>query len=231
MNEHENEGNIAVQDDECAKTDFEARFGKAIVTKQGVEICGQPNSVQGSICHRTSGWGTQHAGYGPCVHHGGISDDLQNVDRSYATVVTHRRLRELLIEEYAAPDVDNLDHEIILLKAIIRLLAENFAIKLTYDKDGLVVDEEEEHIQGFYQITEQSVEIRKTINDLSNTIKKKYQVMLLAQETIPRTRVRSYIGQILNILNSTLRNTCESCGHDHQTLNNVQQSLGLIGEI
>ncbi len=225
------ETNIAVQDDECAKTDFEARFGKSIVTKGGKSICGQSNSVQGSICHHDAGWGTEHRGFGPCVQHGGVSDELQNVDRSYVQVVTHHRLRQLLIEEYAAPDTDNLDNEIILLKGIIRLLAENFAIKLTYDKDGLVMDEEESEISGFWQITEQSAEIRKTINDLSNTIKKKYQVMLLAQETIPRSKVRSYVGQILNVLNTALRNTCEKCGDDNQTLNNVQASLKIIGDI
>ena len=225
------ETNIAVQDDKCAKTDFEARFGKSIVTKGGKSICGQSNTINGSTCHLDAGWGTEHFGFGPCVRHGGKADALQTVDRSYATVVTHRRLRQLLAEEYAQPDTDNLDHEIILLKGIIRLLAENFALRLNYDKDGLVDDEDDSQIAAFWQITEQSAEIRKTINDLSNTIKKKYQVMLLAQETIPRSKVRLYVGQILNVLNSALRNTCEKCGDEHQTLNNVQASLKIIGDI
>ena len=57
------------------------------------------------LCHRPAGWGTDHAGVGPCKHHGGC---LPNNEKAGATELARRRAeKELAALNTDAVPVDN----------------------------------------------------------------------------------------------------------------------------
>ena len=224
--------------DTCTLTQFEDKYGETRFDHTGKAICGRERfNTAGSppkrtrLCANDAGWGTDHRGHGPCVSHGGVPNGTIDPDRNLTTVVENEQLRAILAAEYEAHNIDSLDDEIILLKAMIKMLAATFAIKVIWDGDGLAEVEPGEELEGWRGLTEQSREIGRTITQLANVQKSKYQILQMARETIPRSDVQAYIGQIITIIQNSLRNSCEHCGHEHNMLNNVITSMDIIGGI
>jgi hypothetical protein len=69
------------------------------------------------------------------------------------------------------------------------------------------------------------------VDRLSETIKRKYEVMKIAGEVIPRETVRAYVEQVITILNQTLRNTCPECNHNHNLRDRCLAALDILGSL
>ena len=221
----------SVIEDNCALVQFEEKFGVTHFDSNDKPICARPAS-RGRTCANDAGWGTDHRGMGPCLNHGGVPSGTISIDpkNNMTLVIQNEQLRALVAAEYTAQDVDSLDDEIVLMKAMIKLLAANFGVKVYWDKDEAKLEEQED-MEGWRGLTEQSREISRTIMMLANTIKSKYQVLAVSRESIPRPEVRAYIMQVVSIIQSSLRNTCSECGHESNDLNNVIDSIQMLGGI
>jgi hypothetical protein len=203
------------------------RFGDPEIL-DGRAICGLvlKHNKEGR-CMLDPGWGTIHLGFGPCKHHGGDTGDLRMapVDtEAYSSIVKYDRLRKALSVEESRENLDNLDGEIILIRAMIRVTAEDFGLAL--NDDGEVVQSSNPGaIRGH------ALEITTLIDRLTSSIKRKYEVLQIAGETIPRERVRSYINQLQLILNQTLRDQCQFCSRTHNLRSMTFDALALLGDI
>lgn len=213
-------------EDECTPVWFEEKYGQTNTDTEGKPICARPS--QKGFCNNDAGWATEHPGYGPCVNHGGQPKGTLMIDpeRNLTNVVQNEQLRAILAAEYTNQDIDGLDDEIVLMKALIKMQATRLGVKTYWDEDDKLVIEQDDS-----NLTDEAKEITRSIVLLSNVIKNKYQVLTISREAIPRDRVQAYVGQILAILNSTLRNTCESCKHEHNMQKTVIESLQLLGGI
>ena len=221
--------------EDCSLAQFEEKHGVTNFDQTGKTVCGREryNTAGGKrtrLCANDAGWGTDHFGYGPCVTHGGVSNGMISKD-NLTVVVENEQLRAILAAEYENQSVDSLDDEIILLKAMIKMLASTFAVKVHWDADDAVVMQGDEDMQGWKGLSEQAKEISRIIMLLANTLKNKYQILQISRETIPREQVRAYINQVIALLQNSLRNTCERCGHEHGSLNNVIAGMDIIGGI
>jgi len=201
------------------------KFGDAVFNGEGQPICGQLRD-NGQECLLVAGWGTTHAGVGPCRRHGGMEPtELVKQEDSYALYLKHSRLRALFEEEATNENIDNLDNEIVLLRAMLKLMSEEFGV------DFLAGESETEKLIQFNATASQIKSISQTIKQLGDLIEQKYRLMHIAGEAIPRESVRGYIGQIQNILAAVLNNQCVKCGHKHDAATKVFTSLRQLGTI
>ena len=187
------------------------------------DICGSEKK-SGGQCLKQAGWGTTHLGSGPCRTHGGASSEgivLREVGSSYTEVVKHQRLKELLSEQDTEAFLDNTDGEIKLIRAIIKLLAENLGMSLSTDGEELSVT----------AMKHDAAEIIAMAAQLSIAIKRKYEILQIAGETIPREKVLSWVNQIQLILNNTLRDTCPHCRRDHGMRSRAFEALKMLGDL
>lgn len=193
-------------------------------------ICGR-EGYKGRVCENTAGSGTDHLGLGPCVQHENKKEResrllLAPVKNASTIVLRHQRLRELVDTERMRENLDSLDNEIVLLRAMIGLLSEKYGFVIGEDDEG---NREEMPAVTFSQFDEQSRAIAKLIDSLSGTIRRKWEVLQLGGAIIPRETVRAYISQIQAILNQTLRNSCPKCGAVHNMRENALAALRLLG--
>lgn len=200
-------------------------------------ICGAQrlDGLITGICMREAGWGTTHIGEGECRDHE-VKDDAISVtsDNVYSLDVKHKRLKELVESEEARSKlgtIDNLDGEIKLLRAMIRITAEAFGQELQVQGEGddasfSVVEVEDPDVLRSHVSS-----ITHFVDRLSTLIKRKYEILHISGETIPRERVRQYVTSIQIILNNTLRDICSECGHKHGMQSEVLKQLYILGDI
>ena len=195
-------------------------------------VCGRELNNGRGRCTRSPGWGAIHLGYGPCVDHGGerTTDlDVRTNGNTYHLVVQNERFKDLIEEEYRnSSAMDNVDGEIILLRAMIKLLAEKFGLQLAINSDGSA---EEEQTIAYQVIGSQGKQIVNLIRELSKTIKQKYEVMQMAGDMISKETVYAYMREAQIVLQNTLRNTCKDCGAEHNMRDNAVTALGILGNI
>lgn len=187
------------------------------------------------VCHRDAGWGTIHLGKGACKDHGGevVTALDKKVDKefAYSLVVKDTRLQQLLLEEENRENIDNLDNEILLARAMIRYLAEKFGVSLNIGTEKGDEPIEVNNPIGLRLITSEIQEIMRLTAFLSSLIRKKYEIMGLAGEVLTREAVRQYVAQIQLLLNNILRNTCPECHFEHNQRDQVMAGLALIGNL
>lgn len=212
---------------------LEERFGVSTLDSDGQPICHRKRRGNKGLCINPAGEGTAHPGYGPCHFHGGdkLSPEKRELEsRSYHLVVKHKRLREILEYEDARGQVDNLDSEIVLIRSMIRLLAERFGM-VVEESDAGSYDIIEDSLLAFEPLRAQATDMVKLVDALSGTIKRKYEVLQIAQAVVPRETVRAYVSQIQSILNQTLRNRCPNCGFLHNMQERCLTALALLGSL
>ena len=203
------------------------------------EICGErrlEGLVDRGICMREAGWGTMHLGIGKCKDHEDKDEQSISVmsDNVYAIDVKHKRLKEFVESEEARSklgSIDNLDGEILLLRAMIRVTSEVFGEELRLKGEGedatfSVIESQDPDVLRSH--TSNTVHY---VNQLSTLIKRKYEILHISGETIPRERVRQYVTSIQIILNNILRDTCSECGHKHGMQGEVLKQLYILGDI
>ena len=204
-----------------------SEWGEPVRDQEGNPICGSP-SQSGLQCNRVAGYGTPHLGYGICALHGGERRMIPlDVRDGYKALVKHQRLRELLTEEAANPNIDSLDGEIILLRAFIKLLAEKFGFEQVYH-DG---KPSFEPIEGFGAFVEQIMPVAKLLERLTDAIERKYTILGIAGAVIPRDTVRAYMNQVQLVLLKTLRNDCPMCHKTHGMKDQAIGALELLGSL
>lgn len=205
---------------------LEEYYGPPILDSNGQAICGVERIGDSKrACMREAGWGTVHSGYGPCKDHGGEKNTgLSPRTRvgSYGVVIAHQRLRDLYFDEERRENPDDLDREVLLIRAILMLLAEQF---------GMEISEDDPDTFKVTSISAHANEVGKMVDRLSETIKRKYEVMKIAGEVIPRETVRAYVEQVITILNQTLRNTCPECNHNHNLRDRCLAALDILGSL
>ncbi len=219
------------------------QVGETLYDEDDQPKCMRPNHQNTSrdkgadfkVCHRDAGWGTIHFGRGPCKDHGG--DEVTALDTkvdekfSYSLVVQNDRLKQLLEEEETRENIDNLDNEILLSRALIRFLAEKFGVSLNVGIEEGEPALEIDNAVGLRLITTEIQEIMKLTAFLSSLIRKKYEIAGLAGEVLTREAVRIHMTQIQILLNNTLRNTCPNCQEPHNQREQVMAGLALIGSL
>lgn len=219
---------------------------EVVVNVDGEAICGgirtggEPGRPSRGTCNRNAGWGTTHPGEGKCREHGGeaateldASVSARVRGKSYREVVKHQRLSELIAEEENFGDLDNLDGEIVLIRAMLKLLAESFGLTLTFTEEGLAQTAEgyEKRSEAYISLNSQAKSVIELMNLLSSTLKRKYEILQISNEVISRSVVRHYITQLTLIAQRTLRNSCAKCRHAHNQRDNLIAAWKLIGDI
>jgi hypothetical protein len=210
---------------------LEEEFGSPILDEQGRAICGARKLRDGN-CNRLAGWGTVHSGVGPCKEHGGRIETAivqTSTQQDYRLYLKHVRLRELYEEQTSEENIDALDNEIMLLRAMLRLMSEQFGV------DILSESEEDpgadELIVQFNATSSQVNAIGKNVKILGDLIEQKYRLMHIAGQAMPREAVEAYVNQIRTILAGVLKNQCLNCGTEHGDANRVFTALRQLGGI
>lgn len=206
-------------------SDIVARENNAL-SIDGRAICGA--KVSSGECQLGAGWGTSHPGSGRCSKHEAVKTrpdrslvSKDSLSDSYSVIVKHRRLKEFLAEE----SDDLLDNEIRLARAMIKVIAEEFG--MTVDPESQQVTE----VRGFEGLSAHAKTIAALQDSLSNLIKRKYELLAIASNTIPRERVLAYINQVQLVLDKLLRNTCDNCGYVHKTRDTVIKALSRLEDV
>tara|TARA_Y100000310_G_C20686859_1_gene819564 strand:- start:1 stop:651 length:651 start_codon:yes stop_codon:yes gene_type:complete len=190
---------------------------------------GKSEPEQDDICGLTAGWGTDHLGTGRCRLHPLTS--VAEIDNrfSYEEVLQNPRLVEIYREQEAQADLDNLDKEIVLLRSLVVVVAENFGVELKKDEDSneilLNIVENPSVLRG------QASQVIGVVRELTSAIKRKYEVLQIAGETIPREKVIQYVTQVRMVLNQTLRDHCPNCHENIHMRENAAEALSLIGDL
>lgn len=100
---------------------------KALEEKKGYKICGAKNREL-NPCTNKAGKGTDHVGSGRCKNHGGGSQNItaKNFKHGLYSKIktTHPTLRQKMEELSTSYDVFDLREEILKLRAIIEMMAE-----------------------------------------------------------------------------------------------------------
>ena len=186
------------------------------------------NSVDDNFCMLGAGRGTSHKGYGPCDLHGGDTDVsaiaiTENVDSRDAIVIKNDRLKQLFDQEMNSGSIDNMDSNIALISAMIKMTAEGFGMVYDTDAEGMIETDNPNVLRS------QSLEMAALIRQKSAIIKDKHQVMQIAGETIPRSLVRSYALQMQLAVAKILRDTCPHCHKVHNMRTDVLAELNDLG--
>ena len=74
-------------------------------------------------------------------------------------------------------------------------------------------------------------QIFKNASMISDLIKRKYEITALAQNLFTHDRVQTYIGEITSAVDAVLRDTCDSCGFEHNLRTKTLAALERIGSI
>jgi hypothetical protein len=196
---------------------------------QGVR---NPLQTNHGLCTKLAGWGTTHTGVGACKLHGGEKRlDYHTKEEEYTIQIKHIRLKQLYEEEELRSNLgqlDDTDDMIMLVRALIRVIAEEFGQALVTGEDG--IPRLEQTIDPGV-LRGQVGDIVHMIDRLSASIKRKYEILQLAGESIPREKVRAYVTRIQLILNQVLRDSCSECGHVHNMRDNAIKSLFVLGDL
>lgn len=217
-----------------------------VLNVDGEVVCGatrvraDTGGLRGGPCNRDAGWGTMHPGEGHCKDHGGDASttlDITITDRakgkSYREVVKHQRLQELIAEEEDLGDLNNLDGEIVLIRAMLKLASESFGLTMNFTAEGLADTDEgwEKRSEAYLAFNPQAKQLIELMNLLSSTLKRKFEILQISNEVIPRPVVRHYITQLTLAAQRTLRNSCARCKHEHNMRDNLMTAWALIGDI
>ena len=215
---------------ETTIAELEEHYGQPQVSDDGITLCGRGKKLNG-ICRFEAGWGTDHVGYGPCKHHDTENRmELTPVERGrviYSNVATNSRLKEHLHQEEKRTELDNLDGEIVLLRAMLKILVEKYGEKVL---DGETLDLLE-FGTDFETVDLQTKSLVNLVDKISSSIKRKYEVLQIAGSTITREKVRNYMNQIQLALGQTLRNECPHCHKLHNQRDNAIESIKRVGEL
>ncbi len=210
---------------------LEEHYGEPQRSEDGTAICGRGKKAKG-ICRFEAGWGTDHVGYGPCKHHD--SEDrmeLSNVAQRgrviYSGIAKNDRLRDHLHNEEKRGELDNLDGEIVLLRAMLKILVEKYGEK-TVDDEALDILE---FGTDFETIDAQTKALVNLVDKISTSIKRKYEVLQIAGSTITRERVREYVNNIQLALGQVLRNECPHCRKLHNQRDTAIEAIRRVGEL
>jgi len=211
---------------------LEEHYGKPILSDEGDPICGR-GKKGGGVCRFEAGWGTDHLGYGACKHH----DSEERMDVAlgdsgkgrviYSNIAQNLRLREHLQSEEKRTELDNLDGEIVLLRAMLKILVEKYGEKVIDDElfDILEVGTD------FDAVDQQTRSLVNLVDKISTSIKRKYEVLQIAGSTITRGRVREYVASIQLALGQVLRNECPHCHKKHNQRDQAIEAIRRVGEL
>ena len=211
-------------------TDLEKHYGSPVLDVNGNSVCGRGKAEDGTPCRMSAGWGTDHSGFGACKYHDSEERMELAVPKGsvlYSHITGNTRLRNHLIEEEKRSELDNLDGEIILLRAMLKILVEKYGEK-TVDGETLDIIELGSH---FADVSLQTRELTALVDKISAAIKRKYEVMQIAGSTITRDRVREYMTNIQLALGQVLRNECSSCHESHGQRDSALEAIRRVGDI
>jgi len=189
------------------------------------EFNGRKGPESTTPCIATAGWGTDHVGYGPCSVH-----EVEEKTKGVPLVIKNERLSEIVKGLKEEGGLENLDSEILLLKGLIYFTAEHVGVKASVDEDGVVTLETNPSHPPTSFLADATY-ISRTIDRLSETIKRKYEILQIAGMVIPRDAVRSYLQQLSTSIDQVLRDTCSECGHEHGMRDKVITALELLGDL
>ena len=211
---------------------LEEHYGSPILDSDGRSICGRGRVNENGkfSCRLDAGWGTDHFGYGACKHHD-TEDRLElSVDKGrvlYSVVTKNSTLREHLVNEEERLELDNLDGEIVLLRALMKILVEKYGQKVV---DGETMDIIELG-SNFNDVSSQTKELVNLVDKISAGVKRKYEVLQIAGSTVTRERVREYMAQVQLALGQVLRNECSHCHELHNQRELALNSIKRVGEL
>lgn len=188
---------------------------------EGRPLCGR-EMINATVpfCRQLAGAGTTHQGSGPCYQH--QPDLVSSTNTKYGSVVSHGRLKEILIQQEAVENVNNIDGEIILVRSMIMLSAENFGLLIKDDEDGTI------ELSSMPDLAWQRREIQSSVSLLSTLIKRKYETAQIAGQIISREAIVQYMNRVQLVLDGILKNQCPSCNAEHGLRDKVIDELEKI---
>tara|TARA_R110000824_G_scaffold82277_7_gene206297 strand:- start:1332 stop:2048 length:717 start_codon:yes stop_codon:yes gene_type:complete len=212
-------------------SELEEHYGEPQRGEDGNAICGR-GKKSGGVCRFEAGWGTDHVGFGACKYHD--SEDRMNlpniVQRGrviYSGVAKNDRLKEHLVDEENRGELDNLDGEIVLLRAMLKILVEKYGERVVDDELLDIL----EFGTDFDTIDKQTRALVNLVDKISTSIKRKYEVLQIAGSTITRERVREYVNSIQLALGQSLRNECPHCKKLHNQRDTAIEAIRRVGEL
>ena len=215
---------------ETTTAELEEYYGEAQISSDGKPICGRGKKISG-VCRFDAGWGTDHVGFGPCKHHD--TEERMEIalpDRGrviYSGIAKNASLKEHLQQEEKRGELDNLDGEIVLLRAMLKILVEKYGEKMVDDETFDLL----EFGTDFETIDAQTKSLVNLVDKISSSIKRKYEVLQIAGSTLTRDRVRDYVNQIQLALGQVLRNECPNCKKLHHQRDNAIEAIRRVGEL
>jgi hypothetical protein len=145
----------------------------------------------------------------------------------YSGIAKNDRLKEHLVQEEKRSELDNLDGEIVLLRAMLKILVEKYGEKMVDDETLDLF----EYGTDFETVDAQTKSLVNLVDKISSSIKRKYEVLQIAGSTITRERVRDYVNQIQLALGQVLRNECTHCKKLHHQRDNAIEAIRRVGEL
>ena len=211
-------------------SELEEHYGDPQLSEEGEPICGRGKKLSG-ICRFSAGWGTDHVGYGPCKYHDSeerMEIALPNKGRViYSGIARNERLRNHLQDEEKRGELDNLEGEIVLLRAMLKILVEKYGEKIVDDETLDIL----EFGTDFETIDAQTKSLVNLVDKITASIKRKYEVLQIAGSTITRQRVRDYMNQIQLAIGQVLRNECPHCLKLHNQRDQAIDAIKRVGEL
>jgi len=212
-------------------SELEEHYGEPQRGEDGNPICGR-GKKNGGVCKFESGWGTDHIGFGPCKYHDSEERlDLPNVVQRgrviYSGIAKNDRLRDHLIHEENRSELDNLDGEIVLLRAMLKILVEKYGEQVVDDELLDIL----EFGTDFDTMDKQTRALVNLVDKITTSIKRKYEVLQIAGSTLTRERVREYVNNIQLALGQVLRNECPHCHKLHKQRDNAIEAIRRVGEL
>tara|TARA_B100000029_G_scaffold161347_2_gene157307 strand:- start:87 stop:740 length:654 start_codon:yes stop_codon:yes gene_type:complete len=209
---------------------LEEHYGSPILNEEGDSICGR-GKKDGGICRFEAGWGTDHLGFGACKHHDSETKmDISPLTKGrviYSGIAKNSRLKDHLQQEETRTELDNLDGEIVLLRAMLKILVEKYGEKVVDDELFDVL----EYGTDFDTVDQQTRSLVNLVDKISSSIKRKYEVLQIAGSTITRARVREYISSIQLSLGQVLRNECPHCHKKHNQRDQAIEAIKRVGDL
>ena len=215
---------------DTTSAELEEHYGENQKDSDGSPICGRGKKL-GGVCRFEAGWGTDHVGFGPCKHHD--SEEKMEIALPsrgrviYSGIAKNDRLKEHLVQEEKRSELDNLDGEIVLLRAMLKILVEKYGEKMVDDETLDLF----EYGTDFETVDAQTKSLVNLVDKISSSIKRKYEVLQIAGSTITRERVRDYVNQIQLALGQVLRNECTHCKKLHHQRDNAIDAIRRVGEL
>ena len=145
----------------------------------------------------------------------------------YSGVAKNDRLKDHLVDEENRGELDNLDGEIVLLRAMLKILVEKYGERVVDDELLDIL----EFGTDFDTIDKQTRALVNLVDKISTSIKRKYEVLQIAGSTITRERVREYVNSIQLALGQSLRNECPHCKKLHNQRDTAIEAIRRVGEL